>query len=46
MKVSHDEETDAGDDEADEFDLFIRGGARGEVIRNLLIKSRDAGAGD
>ena len=44
MKVGHDDEADDGDDNADEFDAFVRSGAGGPGVGDFLVENRDGGA--
>ena len=45
MEVGHDEETNDGDDDADELYFFIRRGATGEIVGDFLIEDGNGGAG-
>ena len=42
VKISHDEEADAGDNEAPELDAVIRRNARGKIIGNLAIEQNNS----
>lgn len=44
MEVAHDDEAKNGNGNADFFHAFIRGDARGHVVRNRLIENCDKGA--
>ena len=45
MEVGHNEETDDGDNDADEFNFLVRGRATGEIVGDFLIEDGDGGAG-
>ena len=43
MEVSHDNKPDYGNDNADEFDALIRGGAGSPSVGDFLIENGDGG---
>ena len=45
MEVGHDEKTDNGSNNANEFDFFIGGDATSKTVGNFLVKDRDGGTG-
>ena len=44
MKISHDKEADAGDNETPEFDAGIGGNAAREVVGDLAVEKDDRAA--
>ena len=44
MKVGHDDEAKAGDDETPKFNAAIRGDAGGHILGNLAVKKHDGAA--
>lgn len=44
MEVGHDEKTNNGNNDTDEFYFLIRGRTAGKIVRDFLIKDGDGGA--